>query len=95
MDWKKGSGLNTHKKLDEYFQAKERERLQAKGYKIPTIGDHNIAKAVISRTYNKLEKEFCKAIMYAYKKQEPVHAGMLKNLRRLVEKYKVERIKLQ
>ena len=80
--------------LENYFHYIERDRLLKKGYKLPTIGDYNMAGAVFTRTYNKLEKEFCKTVMYAYIHQQPLHSGMLKNLRRLADKHTVKRIKL-
>jgi len=85
----------TPDQLDKYFQEKERELFLSKGYKTPTIGDHNTALAIIRRTNNELERQFCKAIMSAFRDSEPVHPGILKNLSRLREKHGITRIKLQ
>jgi len=81
-------------RLEKYFNEQERDRLISKGYRLPTIGDHNLAVGILQETYNKLEKEFCKAVIYAYKSQEPVNVGMLKNLRRLADKYSINCFKI-
>jgi len=80
--------------IDEYFQDLLRQDLLAKGYKIPTIGDYNVAQFIMARTANDNIMNFCHFICAAFSVQEPLRRGIFNNLNRLCEKYKVERIKL-
>lgn len=83
------------RELEKYFDERERERLISKGFKLPAIYHNNLARAIAECSTNRLEKEFCKTIMTAFKDQLPLHPGTLKNLRRLAEKHCIVTIKLQ
>jgi len=94
MDESDDNLKRTRKAMDEYFLSEYKRKLKQHGYVVPSIGHYNMAKAVFSRTYNKLEKEFLKTIMYAFRNREPLHPGLFDNLARIINKYDIQRIKL-